>query len=54
MNHNRWLAIGVLAAFTSAGCGGTSEPRHSNATSTDVITINVHIDGFKKSKSGAT
>lgn len=54
MNLNRQLAIGVLAAITCSGCGDTSELQPSSATLTDRTTIYIHIDGFLKSKSGAT
>ncbi len=42
----------VLVTAFSVGCG-TSESGHLDQTAA-VKTVTLHIDGFKKSKSGAT
>lgn len=50
MRHTRLLTFGILAAV--AGCGG--EPNPDSQSASAMITANIHIDGFRKSKSGAT
>lgn len=49
MHHTRLLTFGILAAV--AGCG---EPNSDPQPASAMITANIHIDGFRKSRSGAT
>lgn len=44
-----------LALIAIVGCGsGDSAPDDSGTISSVAKTLRIHIDGFKKSKSGAT
>ena len=52
MNRRHFFAFGILAASLFAGCDRTTEPRPSGSVA--MTTVDIHIDGFKKSKSGAT
>jgi len=56
MNRRYFIAFGILATSTFAGCGRTTESdsQQSNSRLASMTTVNIHIDGFKKSKSGAT
>jgi len=42
----------ILSALFAGGCGGASHDEPS--TTAKIETIRIHVDGFKKSKSGAT
>jgi hypothetical protein len=56
MNRHHFVAFGILAASTFAGCNRTtdSDPQQSNSNSDAMTTVNIHVDGFRKSRSGAT
>jgi hypothetical protein len=54
MHHTRWLTFGIVAAV--AGCGGTTDPESQSSPQPAAVmtTVNIQVDGFKKSRSGAT
>lgn len=56
MNRRYFVACGILAASIFAGCGDKPSPNlpKSNPASATTSTTHIRIDGFKKSKSGAT
>jgi len=56
MNRYHFIAFGILAASTFAGCerNTESDAHHPSSTLAAMTTVKIHIDGFKKSKSGAT
>lgn len=57
MKHN-YFGLTMISLLFINGCGDSTVPEESTntrtAASASVSTVRIHIDGFKKSKSGAT
>ena len=56
MNRHRGITLGILIALLSGGCneGLDSTLPSSRSTLTTIHTVQIHINGFQKSRSGAT
>lgn len=57
MKHN-YFGLTMISLLFISGCGDSTVPEESPGNgptaSASVSTVRIHIDGFKKSKSGAT
>ena len=56
--QRNFIGLSVFGLLLVSGCGDSTVPDESSKTrpaaSATLSTIRIHIDGFKKSKSGAT
>lgn len=56
--QRNFFGLSVFSLLLISGCGDSTVPDESSsngpAASASLSTVRIHIDGFKKSKSGAT